>query len=1425
MIARMEVGGLDDFRKVGEYLEHGSAQNNNYTPDPSTRVGHTSTRNLFAESRAEIVGEMTATARTTRADKPALHLIVSWERGDELRGVEPDNPTPQEMDEVVDRLMEALDLEEHHAWIVEHIDTDTPHLHALINGVHPEIQRAWESSYSKKQIFETARQLEKEYGWHPATDKSLKEIWENNQLKNTYWERNWEELGRDAPFIVKVRAVTTPIFEGTTSWPDLVGRLEKLGLRLEPRYDRGMVLTNGREGTSLSRIHPKFSRPRLEERFQMSWTVYRELVRQGLSREEIEARAGRSSMEPSSAEQASAEPSSAEQSGMEPSNMEGAAEANEDPAPVEAAQEAQAAGDGQTGAPPPPTETNRGAGRPAERLTPHIQEGAPPEGRAGEDVSPHLTPSRDERASDKTDTDKPLLAGGSTPPGGGTWEDYLTRLTVENRSSRPTQPGGLLGVTSRQGPALGRLASTTAYTAQHVMNERTGYDPPPIASGDMEVKEALAFADRYFKEQYEALEEDHPAKRYVRERLGEPGSDGVEFAVEAGVGYAPDDWNDFTDAAEEAGVSPDALVRAGLAVERKDGSGYFSTFRGRMMFAMTDYDGTVRGFGGRRIEGMERSTPTLDGFPKYINSREGGLFDKKEVLFGVSEARQMRGPVFVTEGYLDALQMQRAGFRSVALAGTRMSEQHAAQVNAMLAPSEAPVVMLDGDEAGVSNTDEVVVQLVEGGTRPRVVQLPDGMDADTFVRDRGAEGVRRYHGRHAERWSDYVYNRIVGQEAFGESPIARRDAYERMLGVLQRAPSERSRERLFLDAYSAMTDQSLPVTPEMDPSVEGRFEAYRESYETSMREAGVDVRAWAEARADYPELRGEPVGPARPAANQMGDGAENARPDIAEPDSAPRQEQLYTPLRQIQKAIEEGEEPPELANLAMEWRALQGEAEGLQERYRVLQDAWEEALIASFKDPDQAIRAHAKNQAYHNPVFARRAVIYPENYRGAFAPAPPFKESVNAERQRKALLDIHEKMTKVEGRMATVTKYADEIAQTFTEENVRSTREERERAAQEAEARRAAAGQQQEAQSPEGQQQEGQQQGAQQPEGKTGGAQEDETNLDTTNQPEPNNESARDGAAGRDSEPGRAGDGDPLANRPFAPPAEGEEGRVYAGEGSGQDRGPETGGAGTRSAAGNDRGDGRAGSGEARGGAEKAETEEPAKSDEEKVAESKDIMEEVYKGLNVKGKEEASPEVAELIAACIGVLETVEIAVKVEIRREMAQWTEKVSQMTDATKSLEARANEIEAAAKRADEATMKLERASNEEVLETAAQKSEDVKVAVQEMCDDLIERVDVLSEKTENRFERMSRGAYVRIAKKVDRVEAFDAKLDSNMRDAQKQAYAMIKRHEALVKKGEQLLKIPRNFAAVVLMAALAGGALGATIFIAWETLFSKI
>ena len=1109
MIARMTARGLKDIEVIGEYLEHGSEQNGNYTEDPSTRVGHTSTRELFAESREEIVAAMKRLAGKSEATQPALHLIVSWEPGDELRGIESDNPTPEEMDAVVDRLMDALMLQEHQAWVVEHIDTDTPHLHALINGVNPRTKtRTWKRDFFAKRLIETAQQLEREYGWHPASDKTLDEMWAEDTLRESYWERNWEELGRDMPYIVKARIVTGPMFEESESWPELVDKLDELDLKLEPRYDRGMVLTTGVDFTRLSRIHPDYSRPKLEARFGMSWNEYRQLVGDGYSHEEIIALAN------------------------EPERVEAEMAEGEESAP-------ETAGAEQTP-----------AGQPAGTTTPE----RPHDPSTGDGLASDESLSQPTPAFAPIDTDSPILPGGSTPPGGGSWHDYLAGLSVDATSRRETRPSGGLNAPRRRGLPLGLPSSTTARKSPHVMNERTGYDPPSIAAGDEKVKEALAFADQYFKDTYKALPEDHPAKVYVRDRLGGPEASSDEYAVEAGVGYAPDDWNDFVDAAEAAGIDPDALEEAGLAVSRRDGNGQFATFRGRMMFAMTDYDGTVRGFGGRRIEGMERETPTLDGFPKYINSREGDLFDKKEVLFGASEVRDMRGPVFITEGYLDALQMQRAGFRAVALAGTRMSEQHAAQVNAMMGPQEQPVIMLDGDEAGINNTDEVVVRLVEDGTRPTVVRLPDGMDADTFVQSQGREGVMRFHGRNAERWSDYIYHRVIEQHG-GSDPIARRDAYERMLGVISSAPTERSRERLFLDAYATQVGDSFPVTPEMDSSVERRFEAYRDAYETKMREEGAPVRSWSEARADYPELRGEPV-------REVGESGATEM-------SAPYSKDLYTPLRQLEDAMEAGEEPPELTDLAMEWNHLEEEAAAIQDRYESLQGAWEEALIASFEDPEEAISAHAKNQAYHSPVDARAAVLFPESYQGAFARVPNYKEAVDVEEQQAALLDLHEKMTEVERRMEVMAEYADEITQAFTEQNTRETSEERALAAEEAERERQSTGAQP-----------GAQPGPQ-----------DATNLDPDDQPQQTNErtnrsaTSRDAAGGdgvrRDererpgsvqengldpnavSEGGRTGSGnDPLANRPFAPPAEGPEGRVYPGSASPNEGDPDPGGPG-----------------------------------------------------------------------------------------------------------------------------------------------------------------------------------------------------------------------------------------------------------------------
>jgi hypothetical protein len=235
----------------------------------------------------------------------------------------------------------------------------------------------------------------------------------------------------------------------------------------------------------------------------------------------------------------------------------------------------------------------------------------------------------------------------------------------------------------------------------------------------------------------------------------------------------------------------------------------------------------------------------------------------------------------------------------------------------------------------------------------------------------------------------------------------------------------------------------------------------------------------------------------------------------------------------------------------------------------------------------------------------------------------------------------------------------------------------------------------------------------------------------------------------------------------------------------------------------------------------KAEPQE-GKSDEEKVDNAQAKMDQRMQKMGRQKMKQLDPEIRNLVLASRNVLDSVETAVKVQMRREMQDLTEVVSEMSAKIKQLDDRANEIEAAAKRADQATMNLQSAAGEDAVQEIIAKNEQVKGAVQEMCDDLIDRIAVLSEQTQHRFEEISTQAYNRISKKINRVEAFDGKLDKNIQKSQVQANEMLRRHKALLNRGEDLTKIPRAYAAVVLVASMVGGALGAAIFIAWETLF---
>jgi DNA primase len=177
---------------------------------------------------------------------------------------------------------------------------------------------------------------------------------------------------------------------------------------------------------------------------------------------------------------------------------------------------------------------------------------------------------------------------------------------------------------------------------------------------------------------------------------------------------------------------PDALlVEAGLRHRPDDGEA-FDYFRGRVMFPIGDRAGRVIAFGGRVLG---------EGQPKYLNSPETPVFEKGRTLYGWSAARQAGGDgaeIIVTEGYMDVIALQRAGFAgAVAPLGTALTEY---QLRELWRLAPEPILCFDGDAAGKNAAARALrraLPLLQPGKSLRFAALPAGEDPDSLLRGGG----------------------------------------------------------------------------------------------------------------------------------------------------------------------------------------------------------------------------------------------------------------------------------------------------------------------------------------------------------------------------------------------------------------------------------------------------------------------------------------------------------------------------------------------------------------------------------------------------------------------------------------------------------------------------------------------------------------
>ncbi len=196
-----------------------------------------------------------------------------------------------------------------------------------------------------------------------------------------------------------------------------------------------------------------------------------------------------------------------------------------------------------------------------------------------------------------------------------------------------------------------------------------------------------------------------------------------------GIGFAPDSWDALCKAMREKGFTDEELQAAGLvSVSGKTGHLY-DRFRNRLMFPIIDVRGNVIGFGGRVMD---------DSTPKYLNSPETEVFNKRKNLFALNMAKKSRqGYLILVEGYMDAIALHQFGFDcAVASLGTSLTEEHASLLSRY---TQQVVLIYDGDDAGQNATQRAIPMLEKAGLQVKVLKMRDAKDPDEYLKKYGTD--------------------------------------------------------------------------------------------------------------------------------------------------------------------------------------------------------------------------------------------------------------------------------------------------------------------------------------------------------------------------------------------------------------------------------------------------------------------------------------------------------------------------------------------------------------------------------------------------------------------------------------------------------------------------------------------------------------
>jgi DNA primase len=301
------------------------------------------------------------------------------------------------------------------------------------------------------------------------------------------------------------------------------------------------------------------------------------------------------------------------------------------------------------------------------------------------------------------------------------------------------------------------------------------------------------------------------------------------------LGYAPPNGTELIQALKNKGYNEEFAKDLGLINSYEN-----DFFKDRVIFPIHHYSGKVAAFAGRTMKSGKK-------IPKYINSPESEIYEKRKTLYGLHQSRtaiRRENQCILVEGYTDVMALHQAGIEHVvASSGTALTADQARLIRRF---ADEVLVLYDGDAAGISAAIRGLRILLSEGLSVKVATLPEGADPDSYVQEQGKQAMLDFLEKEKKDFILFQVESIL--EEGSRDPIARAKGIKSLMTTLAHLE-----DPLMRDSYLQFCAQKLGTKEEV------LMQELSNSLQQKEKEREREQRSRARRETNVSDMKGETI--------------------------------------------------------------------------------------------------------------------------------------------------------------------------------------------------------------------------------------------------------------------------------------------------------------------------------------------------------------------------------------------------------------------------------------------------------------------------------------------------------------------------------------------------------------------------------------